>query len=102
MSLKPHNQQLILTLHHDNTYRGVPLTFVESEDDWAIDTNMQKMIYVIYAASSRVLQWVEMISVKVRTFWEAHKIWKNLPYGFEKSADLLQRCRIVQKDEEAQ
>ena len=82
MSLKPHNQQLILTLHHDNTYRGVPLTFVESEDDWAIDTNMQKMIYVIYASSSRVLQWVEIISVTVHIFWEGHKILRNLPLTF--------------------
>ena len=26
---------------------------------------------------------------KVRTFWETHEIWKNLPHGFDKSADLL-------------
>ena len=26
---------------------------------------------------------------KVRTFWETHQIWKNLPRGFDKSADLL-------------
>ena len=26
---------------------------------------------------------------KVRTFWETHKIWKNLPHGFDKSANLL-------------
>ena len=26
---------------------------------------------------------------RVRTFWETHKIWKNLPHGFDKSADLL-------------
>ena len=25
---------------------------------------------------------------KVQTFWETHKIWKNLPHGFDKSADL--------------
>ena len=29
--------------------------------------------------------------IKVRTFWETHKIWKNLPYGFDKSADLLSK-----------
>ena len=28
---------------------------------------------------------------KVWTFWETHKIWKNLPYGFDKSADLLSK-----------
>ena len=28
---------------------------------------------------------------KVRTFWETHKIWKNLPHGFDKSADLLSK-----------
>ena len=40
-------------------HRGVPLTFVESEDDWAIDTNMQKMICdlcVGFFPSSCVLQ----------------------------------------------
>ena len=21
--------------------------------------------------------------IKVRTFWEAHKIWKNIPHGFD-------------------
>ena len=29
--------------------------------------------------------------IKVQTFWETHKIWKNLPYGFDKSADLLSK-----------
>ena len=29
--------------------------------------------------------------IKVWTFWETHKIWKNLPYGFDKSADLLSK-----------
>ena len=28
---------------------------------------------------------------KVRTFWETHKIWKNLPHGFDKSTDLLSK-----------
>ena len=28
---------------------------------------------------------------KVRTFWETHKIWKNLLHGFDKSADLLSK-----------
>ena len=28
---------------------------------------------------------------KVWTFWETHEIWKNLPYGFDKSADLLSK-----------
>ena len=29
---------------------------------------------------------------KVRTFWEAHKIWKNLPYGFDVYYIDEQRC----------
>ena len=33
-------------------------------------------------------------SVKVRTFWETHKIWNNLPHGFDKSADLLLSIKI--------
>ena len=34
----------------------------------------------------------------VRTFWETHKIWKNLPYGFYKSADLLSKCQNHEED----
>ena len=30
-------------------------------------------------------------SCKVWTFWEAHKIWKNLSHGFDKLADLLSK-----------
>ena len=28
-----------------------------------------------------VNQLLRILAVKVRTFWEAHKIWKNLPHG---------------------
>ena len=28
---------------------------------------------------------------KIQTFWETHNIWKNLPHGFDKSADLLSK-----------
>ena len=35
---------------------------------------------------------------KVRTFWETHKIWKNLPHGFDKSADLLSKCQNHEED----
>ena len=36
--------------------------------------------------------------VKVRTFWETHKIWKNLPHGFDKSADLLSKRQNHEED----
>ena len=35
---------------------------------------------------------------KVRTFWETHKIWKNLPDGFDKSADLLSKRQNHEED----
>ena len=35
---------------------------------------------------------------KVWTFWETHKIWKNLPYGFNKSADLLSKLQNHKAD----
>ena len=35
---------------------------------------------------------------KVRIFWKTHKIWKNLPHGFDKSADLLSKCQNHEKD----
>ena len=38
------------------------------------------------------------ISVKVRTFWATHKVWKNLPHGFEKSADLLSKRQNHDED----
>ena len=37
-------------------------------------------------------------TVKVRIFWEALKIWKNLPRGFEKSADLLSKRQNHEED----
>ena len=36
--------------------------------------------------------------IKVRTFWETHKIWKNLPHGFDKSADLLSKRQNHEED----
>ena len=36
--------------------------------------------------------------IKVRTFWEAHKIWKNLPHGFDKSPDLLGKHQNHEED----
>ena len=36
--------------------------------------------------------------VKVRTFWETHKIWKNPPHGFDKLADLLSRHQNHEED----
>ena len=44
---------------------------------------------------------------KVQTFWETHKIWKNLPHGFGKSADQRQNheedffksCVLLKKSE---
>ena len=36
--------------------------------------------------------------IKVRNFWETHKIWKNLPHGFETSADLLSKCQNHAED----
>ena len=35
---------------------------------------------------------------KVRTFCETHKVWKNLPHGFDKSADLLSKRQNHEED----
>ena len=35
---------------------------------------------------------------KVRTFWESHKIWNNLPHGSDKSADLPSKCQNHEED----
>ena len=31
-------------------------------------------------------------------FWETHKIWKNLPHGFDKLADLLSKRQNHEED----
>ena len=36
--------------------------------------------------------------IKVRNFWETHKIWKNLPRGFDKTADLFSKCQNHEED----
>ena len=38
------------------------------------------------------------IFLKFRTFWETHKIWKNLPHGFDKSANLLSKHQNHKED----
>ena len=38
------------------------------------------------------------MSSKVRTFWEALKIWKNLPHAFDKSADWLNKRQNHEED----
>ena len=35
---------------------------------------------------------------KVRNFWETHKIWKNLPHGLDKSADLFSKRQNNEED----
>ena len=35
---------------------------------------------------------------KVKTFWETHKIWKNLPHDVDKSADLLSKGQNHEED----
>ena len=35
---------------------------------------------------------------KVQTFGETHKIWKNHPDGFDKSADLLSKRQNHEED----
>ena len=37
-------------------------------------------------------------AIKVWTFWETHKILKNLPRDFDKSADLLSKCQNHKED----
>ena len=65
--------------------------------NWAKTYLKLKFIYSekatkIYEISTNYL------SCKVRTFWETHKIWKNLPHGFDKSADLLSKRQNHRED----
>ena len=42
--------------------------------------------------------WYQDATRKVQTFWETYKIWKNLPRGFDKSADLLSKRQNNEED----
>ena len=49
--------------------------------------------------TGRLRQEVDKVDCyKVWTFWETHKIWKNLLHGFEKSADLLSKRQNHKED----
>ena len=48
---------------------------------------------------SKILEiFSDRLDVKVPTFWEKHKIWKNLPHGCDKSADLLRKHQNQERD----
>ena len=58
--------------------------------------------YFIWVRTAKIRMNTVQIShfncVKVRTFWETHKIWKNLPHDFDKSADLLSKLQNHEED----
>ena len=45
-----------------------------------------------------IFESLQHILLKVRTFRETHKILKNLPRGFDKSADLLSKHQNHEED----
>ena len=51
----------------------------------------------MYSISKKTIK-VIPFSVKVRTFWKTHNIWKNLPDGYGKSADLLSKRQNHEED----
>ena len=59
-------------------------TLIRSDELWH---SLQKKYHTLLISSQKLSRSAN----KVRTFWETHKIWKNLPLGFDKSADLLSK-----------
>ena len=57
---------------------------------WNTSNRMHWQIFanIIYLLA---LFLMHIFQCKVRTFRESHKIWKNLPHGFDKSGDLLSK-----------
>ena len=62
------------------------------------------MLVLVSYYREYIIQWLYLENYnfvevcKVRTFWETHKIWKNLPHGFDKSADLLSKRQSHEED----
>ena len=56
-----------------------------------------ELISIHFRTANKNVNSIARIS-NVRTFWETHKIWKNLPHGFDKSADLLSKCQNHEED----
>ena len=82
----------LTTLHH--TF----LCFLVSS--WSVvHTAMLKSRFCLSYTAGIINVWFDLNTViKVRTFWETHKIWKNLPHGFDKSADLLSKHQNHEED----
>ena len=59
----------------------------------------ETIYWPIYSTMEPIILWIKILKYcKVRTFWEAHIIWKNLPHGFDKSADLLSKRQNPEED----
>ena len=63
---------------------------------WNTSNRMHWQIFanIIYLLA---LFLMHIFQCKVRTFRESHKIWKNLPQGFDKSGDLLSKSHDLSK-----
>ena len=67
----------------------------EKELSWGIIV-VKSNIFIRFLEELRITK--SPFEIKVRTFWEALKIWKNLPHGFDKSADLLSKRQNHEED----
>ena len=65
----------------------MPVTYYRiSEDQWYKKDELKTQVLVCNQ------------TIKVRTFLAAHKICKNLPHGFDRSADLLSNRQNHKED----
>ena len=60
---------------------------------WRLHILFYKLDEIILLKKGNFWYWQDFWNVhfQVWTSWEAHIIWKNLPHGFDKSADLLSK-----------
>ena len=90
--------KIIMKYFHARTkFLGAPISrggqkIQESKWDWG-PFQLKPKLNVL-----QVILWIDIVPGKVWTFWETFKIWKNLPHGFDKSADLHSKRQNHEED----
>ena len=90
--------------------KSFPLLLPNKQNHWVkwLQSIIKRIVLFWYFKTKLVsnLFWVRIFHFKnwnfefckVRTFLETHKIWNNLPHGFDKSADLLSKRQNHEED----
>ena len=78
------------------TILGLSYKSIQSyQRKWSRNETWVRLTTYFHEYSKSTYCFHQILCYKVRTFWETHKIWKSLPHGFDKSADLLSKPQTV-------